>query len=319
MAARNLEGLQQLLVVPVCNSIKETVLLEDVLADGCATRTGVQPLAVAVGRLLKGLDEPAVVVRLDELVELASPDQLDHIEASAAESSLEFLNDLAVAPDRSVQTLIVAIDDHDHVVQPLAAGHRDRGNALGLVHFSVADEGPHTALGGVPQASEVQVAEEARLVHGAQRTETHGDSGVLPEIRHQPGVRVAGNALALGLATEVHDFLDRQAALDQGPGVHAGSGMALVPHAVAHAVPVVLASEEVVHANFKDVADGREGADVPTNTATTAIRVGDHDRGVPPDDVRDFVLDLTVTWVDGLRDGRDGVDHGGDHVALPEQ
>mmetsp|Transcript_37037 Transcript_37037/g.117885 ORF Transcript_37037/g.117885 Transcript_37037/m.117885 type:complete len:813 (-) Transcript_37037:807-3245(-) len=262
VAAGRLEGVQQLLVAPVRHAVQEPVLLEDVLPHQGAVRLGVEPLAVAVQRGLQGLDEPAVVVCLDELGELLPPDELDDIEAGAAEGALKLLHDLGVAAHGAVEPLVVAVHDEDHVVQLLAAGDRDGRDGLGLVHLTVAHEGPDAALGGVRQAAQVQVAEEPGLVDRAQGAEAHGDRGVLPKLGHEPRVRVAGDAPAARLAAEVHEVLDVQPALEEGPRVGAGRRMALHPDAVAPAPAVVLAPEEVVHADLEDVGDGRKGADV---------------------------------------------------------
>ena len=49
----------------------------------------------------------------------------DDVPARAAENGFEFLNDLAVATHRTVETLQVAVDDEDQVVELLARGQRD--------------------------------------------------------------------------------------------------------------------------------------------------------------------------------------------------
>ncbi len=47
------------------------------------------------------------------------------------------------------------------------------------------------------EAAVLEIAVEARLVDGHDRAETHRDGGELPEVGHQPGVGVGGEAAAV--------------------------------------------------------------------------------------------------------------------------
>ncbi len=60
----------------------------------------------------------------------------------AAECGFEFLNDLAVAAHRTVETLQVAVDDENQVVEFLARGEGDRAERFRLIRFAVAEERP---------------------------------------------------------------------------------------------------------------------------------------------------------------------------------
>ena len=171
------------------------VRAEEVLADVVAARHRVL-LELAVERLVHLLDQHAVDVAREQLVPLAAPDDLDHVPAGAAEQALELLDDLAVAPDRAVEALQVAVDDEGQVVEAVAGGERDAGDRLGLVHLAVAEERPDALLARVPDPPVLQVAVEPRLVDGGERAEAHRDRRELPEVRHQPGVRVRAQALA---------------------------------------------------------------------------------------------------------------------------
>ena len=105
-------------------------------------------------------------------------------------------------------------------------------------------------LAGVLDAAGVQVAVEAGLVDGGQRAEAHRDGRELPEVGHQPRMRVAREPLAgHDLAPEVIELALGQAALEEGAGVDARRGVALEEDLVAHAGRV-LATEEVVEADF---------------------------------------------------------------------
>src|SRR5687768_11258392 len=101
------------------------------------------------------------MVLREKRIPARAPDGLDDVPAVAAEVGLELLDDLAVAADRAVQALQVAVDDEDQVVELLAAGHRDRAQGLGLGHLTVAHEGPPLAAGGLGEATALQVLHEA--------------------------------------------------------------------------------------------------------------------------------------------------------------
>ena len=73
---------------------------------------------------------------------------------------------------------------------------RDRAERLRLVALAVAQERPHLAVVGLGQPAAFQILEEARLVDRHQRTEAHRHRGKLPEVGHQPRMRIRRNALA---------------------------------------------------------------------------------------------------------------------------
>ncbi len=73
----------------------------------------------------------------------------------------------------------------------------------------------------------VEVFHKACLIDGLQRAETHGDSWKLPEIRHQPGVRVGGETLSTDLLSEVVKIIFTQSSLEKGAGIDARSRVSL--------------------------------------------------------------------------------------------
>ena len=99
-------------------------------------------LELAIDRRVHLLDEDAVGVAGEELVPLAAPDDLDDVPARAPEVRLELLDDLAVAADRPVEPLEVAVDDERQVVEALAGGDMQRPERLRLVGLAVAEERP---------------------------------------------------------------------------------------------------------------------------------------------------------------------------------
>src|ERR1700722_852343 len=67
----------------------------------------------------------------------------------------------------------------------------------------------------------LQIAHEARLIDGADRTDAHRAGGNLPEGPHQPRVRIRTQPLAPDLLPEVRKLLLAQAALEKGSCIHA--------------------------------------------------------------------------------------------------
>ncbi len=166
---------------------------EEVLPDVGAVLGGVL-LELAVDGGVHLVEQHAVDVAGQQLVPLPAPHHLDDVPAGAAEGGLELLDDLAVAADRAVEALQVAVDDEDQVVELLAAGQRQGAERLGLVALAVAEEAPHPALRGVGDPPVVQVPVEVGLVDGVERPEPHRHGRELPEVGHQPGVGVRRQA-----------------------------------------------------------------------------------------------------------------------------
>src|SRR5690606_27014807 len=147
----------------------------------------------------------------------------DHVPPGAAEDSLDLVDDIAVAAYRPVEALEVAVDDADQLVERLARSYRDRAERLRLVTLVDAVERPDHAPLDRHQAATLLGAHEAGLVDRHDRAETHRHRGVLPEVGHQPRVRVGRQAAPLGrLAAEVLELRARQAPLEERARVHAG-------------------------------------------------------------------------------------------------
>ncbi len=241
------------------------VAAEEMLAHEGAV-VGLEGLVVAVQRVEHQLAQRAVLVARQQRVPVASPKQLDHVPAGAAEVAFQLLHDLAVAAHRAVQPLQVAVDDEHQVVELLASGQADRTQALGLVHLAVSAEHPDLALGRVGDAARMQVLQEARLVDGHQRPQAHRHRGELPELRHQLRVRIAGQALAVHLLAEVEHLLLGDAPFHEGARIDAGCAVALDVQQVA-AVAFAVGMPEMVEAGGEHVRQGGEGTDVPAQVA----------------------------------------------------
>ncbi len=284
---------------------------EEVLADVRPAGDRVL-LELAVERVVHLLDEDAVDVTGQQLVPLPGPDDLDDVPAGAAERGFELLDDLAVAAHRAVEALQVAVHDEGQVVEALARSDVERAERLGLIGLAVADERPDARSARVEDAAVLEVAVEPGLVDRADRAEAHGDRRVLPEVRHEPRVRVRAQPGLAGdrLAPEVVELVLAEPPLEERAGVDPGRRVALVEDLVA-GLAVVLAPEEVVEADL--VQAGRRGVrrEVPADAGEAAVRAEHHRRRVPADEPADPPLDLLVAREERLLLGADRVDVAG--------
>ena len=281
---------------------------EEVLPDVRAA-LGLVGLEVAVGRGVHESQQRAIGVAGEDVVPLAAPDDLDDVPAGAAEVALQLLDDLAVAADRAVEALQVAVDDEGQVVEPLVRRDLQLAAALDLVHLAVAEERPDVALGRVLEAAVGEVLRDLRLVDRVDRPEAHRHGRELPELRHQAGVRVGGERVRrvrLLLAEPVEVVLG-QPALEECAGVHAGGGMALEEDLVATAREVGPA-EEVVVADLVEGCRRRVRRDVAADRDAGALRPVHRDGRVPADPRAVPPLELLVAGELGLVLRRDGVD-----------
>ena len=137
----------------------------------------------------------------------------------------------------------------------------------------------------------MQILEEARLVDRHQRPEAHRDGRELPEVGHQPGMRIGRDALAVDLLAEVQQLLLGQAALEKGAGIDAGRGMALDKDQVA-AVALVGAVPEMHEAGVVERGGGLEAGDVAAEFRAFLVGLQHDGRGVPADGGADPLLDL---------------------------
>ena len=157
----------------------------------------------------------------------------------------------------------------------------------------------------------VQVAVEARLVDRVDRPEAHRDGRELPEVRHEPRVRVGRQPRAAPavreLLAEAVELRLRDAALEEGPRVHARRGVALEVDLVA-AAGVVLAAEEVVEPDLVEARRRLVGRDVPADADLGPVGAGDRHGGVPADERADAPLDVLVAREVRLALRRDRVD-----------
>jgi hypothetical protein len=272
---------------------------EEVLTHVGAVLDGVL-LVLPVHDLAEPLGEQAVGVPRLEVVPVAAPDHLDDVPPGPAEDGLELLDDLAVTPHGAIQALQVAVDHEDQVVELFARPERDRAERLGLVGLAVAQEGPHLLIGRALQAAVLEVAVEPGLVDRHDGPEPHRHGRELPELRHEPRVRVRGQAATLReLAPEVLELAPADAAFQERPRVNARRGMTLEVDDVA-LLRVGAALEEVVEAHLVERRRRRVRRDVAADPVTQLVRADHHGECVPADEALDAPLDTLVARERGL-------------------
>ena len=133
----------QLLVGEVFDQLGRTrIATKEVFAHECAT-FGLVGLEVAVGCAVHDVDQRTGRISGKQGIPTASPNHLNDIPASATEERFEFLNDLAVTAHWSIKSLQVCTDDKREVVEFLTRCQTNGTQGFGLIHFAVAEEGPH--------------------------------------------------------------------------------------------------------------------------------------------------------------------------------
>src|SRR5207248_11186939 len=134
------------------------ILAEELLAYiGAVLRFEI--LVFAVDAFLHAFAQQAGGILGKQLVPARAPQHLDHVPAGAPESALKLLHDLAIAANRPVEALEIAVDDENKVVETLPPGERRRAQGLRFVHLAVAHEGPHLSGRGVGDATTMQIFE----------------------------------------------------------------------------------------------------------------------------------------------------------------
>src|SRR4029077_20286843 len=119
------------------------------------------------------LHQPSRFVAFKERIPVAAPNDLDDIPTGPAKGRLQLLNDLAVAAHWAVESLQIAIDDKNQIVEPFASGQGDGAERFRLVGFSVADKAPNVLLRCVLQSSLLDVTVEPGLIDRHDRAEAH--------------------------------------------------------------------------------------------------------------------------------------------------
>ncbi|MNI38117.1 hypothetical protein D3C73_922470 [compost metagenome] len=158
----------------------------------------------------------------------------------------------------------------------------------------------------------VQVTHEARLVDRTDRTDAHRASGELPEVRHQPRVRVARQppstlstrADLLPIMLQVPFF---KAPFQIRSCIHAGRRVRLVEHQVT-AAAVGTGLEKMVEAHLEQIGGAGITGNVAAELTVGLIGPGDHDQRIPAHDRSQAFFHRQVSGEHRLLLDADGID-----------
>ena len=284
------------------------MLAEEMFARIGAT-LGLKRLELTIDGAFHDAAQHAIGVLGQQRIPAVAPQHLDDIPAGTEEGRLELLNDLAVTTHRAVETLQVAVDDEHQVVEAFAHRHGERAHRLGFVHLAVAAKRPDLAIGRCGQAAVFHVAQKARLVDRHHRPQTHGHRRELPEVRHQPRVRIRRQTTAADFLAEAAQMLFAQPAFQEGASIDAGRTVALHEDHVA-GVLVGRAAPEVVKAHFIERGRGGIAGQVTAVFGRHLVGLRDHGHSVPAHVRLKALFDGTVTRIRRLLSRGNRVDVG---------
>ena len=131
-----------LIVGPVLNHcLGPRIAAKEVLTNVC-TIICAEGLVVAIQSFVHQMNKRVILIRGQELVPAATPDDLDDVPTRTLEEGFKFLNDLAIAANGAIKALQVTVHDESQVVESLLCGKLKHATRLGLVHFAIAQECP---------------------------------------------------------------------------------------------------------------------------------------------------------------------------------
>ena len=271
---------------------------------------GAERLVLPVGGFREPPQQRVMRIAREQRIPIRAPEHLDDVPSRAGEQALEFLDDLAVAAHRPIEALQIAIDDEGQVVEPLARRQRQRPDRFRLIHLAVAEYAPDVACGGVRQVAVREVAHEARLVDGVDRTDAHRAGGELPEIGHQPGMGIGAQTAAADFVAKMRQLFGAQAPLEKCARVDPGGRVRLEEHQIA-VVPVAVGAKEMIEADFEDLGGRGIAGHVSAEFAIGLVGAHDHRQRIPAQDRGDALLEGDIARMHGLLIERDGVSIGG--------
>ena len=143
----------------------------------------------------------------------------------------------------------------------------------------------------------MQVFEESGLIDRHQRPETHGDGRELPELGHQFGMRVARQALAVDLLTEVIELVFAESPLQIGASVKAWRRVPLEVDQIT-TVSFVRRMPEMVHSSANHGRQRSKRGDMPAEVAAIGrivlVGTNHHRHRIPANVGADALLELHV-------------------------
>ena len=162
---------------------------------------------------------------------------------------------------------------------------------------------------GVGESAALQIAQEAGLIDRHQRPEAHRNRRELPEVGHQPGMRIGREPFAADLLPEIDELVLGQPPLEKRASVNAGRAVALEIDEVA-AVLFVGGAPEMHEAGIVKRRRRLEARDMAAEFGGFFVGA-QHDRGrVPADIATDRRFQLAIAGMRGLVVRVDRVDVG---------
>ena len=140
----------------------------------------------------------------------------------------------------------------------------------------------------------LKVAHKARLINGHQWTQSHRYSGELPEIRHQPWVRIGRKTAAINFLAEFVQLLFTDAAFHIGARIDAGGGVPLEINQIA-TVSICLAMEKMVEAHVIQRGSGCEAGDMSAQFGRILIRIQHNHHRIPAHQRAQAMFQFMVT------------------------
>ena len=106
-----------LIIAPSGNHRSGARILTEELFSNIRAIFCLEGLEVTIGGAVHQLDERTIAILREELIPFPSPYDLEDIPSCASEERFEFLDDLAVSTDRAIESLQIAVDHEDEVVE----------------------------------------------------------------------------------------------------------------------------------------------------------------------------------------------------------
>ncbi|MPM44892.1 hypothetical protein SDC9_91574 [bioreactor metagenome] len=281
-------------------------LPEEMIAIEAAILGG-KGLHLPIHRIAQRARQRAGKIARKQTVPVAAPQQLDHVPTRPGKQPLQLVDHAAIAAHRAIQALQIAVHHPHQIVQPLARRQGQRAHALGLVHLAIAKHTPNLTARAIQQTAMREIAHEARVINAADRPDAHRTRGELPEVGHQPRVRIARKPLTARLQATQLLAVMLQIDLAQTPFqkracIHTGRAVRLKKHEVATlAMRLITRLKKVVKAHFKQIGRTCITGDMPAQFAISLVGTHHHGQRIPAHDGGELLLNGQVAREHRLR------------------
>ena len=289
--------MENLVVRHVLHQLQQLRILPEKFAANIRAALRLERLILAVHALFHPPQQQPRVVALEQLIPVRTPDHLDHVPARAEEHRLQLVDDPPVPAHRPIQPLQVAVHHEDQVVELLPPPQRQRAQRVHFVRFAVAQERPDLPRRLLNQPAVLQIPHEPRLIHRIQRSDPHRHRREIPEIRHQPRVRIRRQSRLLPqLMPEVQHPLVIQPPQQKRPRINPRRRVSLEINKVPRLI-AVLRVEEMVEPHLQQRRQRRVRRDVPADAVVLLVLPVHHRHRVPADQRLDPPLQLSIARI----------------------